>query len=90
MAKTPRNKCGDALLNSKILEHMNGVLFHLTDPAHADSINEHELLSKREASARGISPARPGVDALTRALATYRDVDDDAFLSVSSERRYGQ
>lgn len=81
MATKPRNQWGDALLHSKILQHMHGVLFHLTDCAHADSINEHGLLSKREASARGICPTKPGGNVLTRALDSDRGVDDDVFLS---------
>ncbi|MBY4898704.1 DarT ssDNA thymidine ADP-ribosyltransferase family protein [Cupriavidus sp. AU9028] len=81
MAAKPRDQWGDALLHQKIVQHMYGVLFHLTDPAQALSIHEHGLLSNREASARGIYPGSPGGNALSRALDIERGVDDDVFLS---------
>ena len=65
------------------IEGMFGRLFHLTDVVHAQSIRQHGLLSAREADARGVYPALPGGNGLTRALDVERGLDDYVFLSFS-------
>lgn len=62
---------------------MSGRLFHLTDVVHAPSIRQHGLLSRREADARGVHPALPGGNGLTRALDVKRGLEDYVFLSFS-------
>jgi hypothetical protein len=44
------------------------------------SPKKHGLLSRSEADARGVNPARPGGDALTRALEAHRRLQDYVFL----------
>jgi hypothetical protein len=61
MAKKPREQWGDYKLYEAINGILGGRLYHLTDWAHAASIDEHGLLSKCEANARGIFPAMPGL-----------------------------
>jgi hypothetical protein len=79
MAK-PREEWGDYKLYRAINEVMNGKLFHLTDWAHVASIQEHGLLSKCEADVRGVYPAHPGGNDLTRALDVQRGLLDYVFL----------
>lgn len=80
MAK-PREEWGDHKLYRAICEVMNGKLFHLTDWAHVASIQELGLLSKCEANVRGVYPAYPGGNNLTRALDDQRGLRDYVFLA---------
>lgn len=72
---------GDELLVETVVRRMYGCLFHMTDEAHLDSIAEHGLLSAASAQQLGVSPARPGGNALTRSLDTDRGLDGMVFLS---------
>jgi hypothetical protein len=83
MGKKPREQWGDYKLYEAINEILGGRLYHLTDWAHATSIDEHGLLSKCEAYARGIYPAIPGGSDLTRYLDDRRGVLDDVFLGFT-------
>ena len=80
MAKR-REEWGDYKLYEAIKNDMGGALYHLTDWAHVDSIKKHGLLSRSEADARGVRPARPGGNNLTRPLDAQRGLQDYVFLA---------
>ncbi|WP_082117778.1 DarT ssDNA thymidine ADP-ribosyltransferase family protein [Pandoraea apista] len=75
-----REEWGDRRLLKVIEDHMDKALYHMSDYAHADSIRQHGLLSRCEMESRGIAPARPGGNALTRALDEQRGLQDYVFL----------
>lgn len=80
MAKA-RQEWGDAQLVRAIHEHLGGALYHLADRANEASIDQHGLLSKVEAAARGIRPEMPGGNSLTQSLDTRDGLDDHVFIS---------
>lgn len=79
-----RTEWGDYKLYEIVKSIFGGRLYHWTDHAHEKSIFEHGLLSKCEADARGICPALPGGNALTRYLDCRRGVLDDVFVGFTS------
>jgi hypothetical protein len=61
-----------------------GALFHVTDESNLSSIEEHGLLSKKEAEDKGIVPKYPGGDGLTRALDEKYGLWDYVFLGFNT------
>lgn len=72
---------GQEMLVNVIKNHFGGYLFHRTDNAHLQSIEQHGILSAREAQARSVIPAFPGGNSLSRTLDMANNLDDMVFLS---------
>jgi hypothetical protein len=62
----------------------SGFLFHVTDEAHLPLIAEYGLLSNDQREARGIQPAYPGGNELSRALDADHSLTDYVFLSFTA------
>lgn len=69
-----------------VRQHLGGVLFHVTDQANLESVDQHGLLSRDEARLRGVSAALPGGSALTQELDERAMLTDYVFLGFFPSR----